>query len=302
MGLLQTLFVSLATSSPWLMSFITSGCVPNRENTIMVFYGRVVDQNKAPVVGADVLVNVDRRPAIQVPLYWWEGNALQDYQFHTRTDKDGNYTVRGLGVSMNLSASAAGYYGSPGDTYYYTDYFPPPAYVPQVGHPVVWTLWKLSGPQPLIEGGDHIQFPADGKPHGVDLLHGRKAPEGAPADFWITMPEPKADAWYKPYSWSYEIKAADGGVVETNEQYPFIAPGDGYVNDYKRDFKDVDPKKSSGSVRKVYYLKCHDGKIYARLDIDWMPGGNPPAVSVSYVANPAGSRNLEPGLERRPGQ
>jgi hypothetical protein len=143
-------------------------------------------------------------------------------------------------------------------------------------------------------------FDGDGKPHGIDMLHNQKAADGGPVDFWVTMLQPAADAWYKPYNWSYEIKAADGGVLETHEQYPFVAPASGYVPTYGQASKNVDPHHAPRFLD-TYYLKCHNGDLYARVNIEWEPTSSPTAsFRVSYVANPAGSRNLEPGLEKSP--
>jgi hypothetical protein len=284
------------------MLLLPTGCLYN--NTPMVFYGKVVDQNNAPVVGADVLVSEDRAPLIQLVMVpWWEGNAIQLIQYHMKTDKDGKYTATGLGLSMSTVVSAPGYSNSPTHPlfheYDYSDRsYPTPPYVAHADHPVVWTLWKLAGPEPLISGGDDLIFIADGKPHGVDLLDNRKAPDAGRADFWITMPPPQAEAWYKPFSWSYEIKVDDGGVIETDDDYPFTAPVDGYIPNYSQSFRNV--KANFRYPTKIYYLKCRNGQIYARIEIEWEPTSTPSgSFRVSYVANPGGSRNLEPGLEKK---
>jgi hypothetical protein len=153
---------------------LATGCLSG--NTPIVFYGKVVDQNNAPVVGADVLVSEDQAPMIQLVIFpWWEGNAIQLHQYHVKTDKEGKYTATGLGIRMSTSISAPGYTNSPLHTpfqeYDYEAEYPARKFVPDADHPVMWTPWKLAGPQPLITGGDNLRFPADGKPHGVDLVH-----------------------------------------------------------------------------------------------------------------------------------
>jgi hypothetical protein len=133
------------------------------------------------------------------------------------------------------------------------------------------------------------------------MIHNQKAPDGGPADFWVTMPVPARDAWYKPYDWSYQIKVPDGGLVETHDEYPFLAPGGGYAPSFEQAFKNVDPHHA-GKFLNTYYLKCHNGNVYARVSIEWEPDSSPSAsFRVSYVANPAGSRNLEPGQEHNAG-
>jgi hypothetical protein len=41
-----------------MVSNVLTGCVSYRDNTIMTFYGKLVDQYNSPVSGADILGSV----------------------------------------------------------------------------------------------------------------------------------------------------------------------------------------------------------------------------------------------------
>jgi hypothetical protein len=207
------------------------------------------------------------------------------------TTRSGEAAIWGFCTSLQLNVTAIGYYPPAISEYSAVG---PGNLVSDLPRPVVYRVWKLIGPQPLICSG--IRVPGDGKTYWLDLLRGKIVDSPQTADLSVELHTAPQVSPSGQFAWSYVLRAARGGFVRTRDAYRFLAPPADYRPSVAYD---------SGATRsgfeipqEHYYLRSRDGTVYSEVDFSWGPeSGN---VDVSYLANPAGSRILEPGLERRP--
>jgi hypothetical protein len=239
-------------------------------------YGKVVDQNGQPVVGAKVQGYVDL--------------GFGDSEKHdTETDAKGQFHFLGLhGKGLGIGLQKKGYeYG------YKIPYQRPGDYLPDLNNPVVITMWKLRGAEPMTHSKLHAYIPCDGSVTKFDLLTGKKNPDG---DLIVNLTRnPLNIDRRRPFNWSVTLEIPNGGFQEiTNLLYPNEAPTEGYQSKMTLNF----PTNMVGwqsSFNHAYYFKSKDGQIYGRMDIEIMADFQPPPTlfDVEIYANPAGSRNLE---------
>lgn len=98
------------------------------------------------------------------------------------------------------------------------------------------------------------------------------------------------------YVWSYALTAVNGGLAKTTEIYPFLAPSGGYQP--RAEYQSGAVRTMGGPIYQRFFLQSRSGNVYALLDLEFRPEGA--QVDVRCLANPAASRILEPGRERRP--
>jgi hypothetical protein len=97
------------------------------------------------------------------------------------------------------------------------------------------------------------------------------------------------------YDWNIEVSASGGGLVSHDEEFPFLAPEEGYQPVLRASMKAEDPEWV-GFFRRKCYFKTRDGANYGRVDFEMhpFPKRSSPRVQIrEYYLNPAGSRNLE---------
>ena len=97
-----------------------------------------------------------------------------------------------------------------------------------------------------------------------------------------------------PYPWSFIIDPIDGGILETNDPFLYRAPDSGYEPGYEV-IMDPAASKWKDQVKRQFYVKSRGGKVYASVEVTVFPNydGQMGRFRVNYLANPAGSRNLE---------
>jgi len=82
-------------------------------------------------------------------------------------------------------------------------------------------------------------------------------------------------------------------LIESNEQFMFEAPEEGYLTQYNYQF-DVNSPNWQNQLRRNYFVRSGDGRVYARIEIKAMPKYQDSAAArVLFFVNPTGSRNLE---------
>jgi hypothetical protein len=140
-------------------------------------------------------------------------------------------------------------------------------------------------------------FPsASGESVRLDLL-GQQEVKGDPWDFAFVMthgPEVQING-QRRYDWSIEVTVNGGGMVPHDEEFPFLAPDDGYQSVLRASMKADDPDWV-GFFRQKCFFKSREGANYGRIDFELSPFPKrwPPRILIrEYFLNPAGSRNLE---------
>jgi hypothetical protein len=94
----------------------------------------------------------------------------------------------------------------------------------------------------------------------------------------------------QPFNWKLQLSVLNGGLVETDEEFAFQAPQNGYQPSIVIDMPATN-QNWLGEIRSKYYVQLPDGK-YGRIDFYLLPYNG--VFKVQSAINPDGSRNLEP--------
>lgn len=168
----------------------------------------------------------------------------------------------------------------------------PENYAPDPDHPIVFTMWKLQGAEPMASAKLDDTIPCDGTPVSYNLLTGKRAPNGDMIVKLIRSPVNIVRG--KPFDWTLQLEIQNGGLVEQSDAYPNQAPAEGYQSSVTIDM----PAKGASwteHLTRPFYFKSRGGQNYGRMTIeiyaDFQP--SPTVFSALIYANPSGSRNLE---------
>jgi hypothetical protein len=93
-----------------------------------------------------------------------------------------------------------------------------------------------------------------------------------------------------------EIDQANGGFVESAEEFAFEAPDAGYTSSFDIDMVASAKDNWKVSAERTLYFSYGESKKYGRLSL--RTDGNSRYIFIDYVVNPSGSRNLEEGAPR----
>jgi hypothetical protein len=255
----------------------------NEWRTPIQFYGLVKDESNSIVFGAQV--DFECNDLSQ------EGTSL----YHTESDANGLFSIKDItGKLLRVTVSKSGYYAYEphGEFFYYAGLNQ--NFVPDVGNPVVFRLRKKGKGADLIEvdypGFAHIaQLKHDGTPVELDLFQGKQVADESgqlKLEFWRNLSEKNA----KLFNWKFQMSVPGGGLVETDEEFPFEAPDNGYQPSIIMDMPTNAPNWQ-GNVKTEYYFQLGNGE-YGRFGLDFLPYNG--VFTVHSAINPTGSRNLEP--------
>lgn len=262
------------------------------------FWGKVLDQNSEPVVGAEVTATITTH---QIPPPGFTPQPTTIYS--ATTNADGLFYIKGRqGRGFTIETmTKAGYVLPPelqkrsGNLFWYNyDHLDPKGFKPDRGAPVVFRVWKLEQPEKLVSGDGFYGVVPDGSVYTFDLLKQKHAQGDRSGDFRVRISRPDNLKWMaRGYDWSWQIESIGGGLVETNDEFMYRAPEGGYQPRYEI-------KTSAGDspwadrIERRFYLKSRDGKVYARLEVEIFANyQSEAALRLKYYANPNGSRNLE---------
>jgi len=253
------------------------------------FYGKVIDQYGAPIPNVDVYGST----------IYNNGVSSGVQKKHTMTDAEGLFSFSGMrGRTFDCGLRKSGYENMPeGDAWDYTELVPAEKrHHPDAKNPVVLKMWKLQGAEPMIHMAKDFKIPPDGRPVRIDLTTGEKVEQGG--DLVLTL---RHEVWTpgvqgkRPFDWTIQVEADNGGLVESTQRLMYLAPEDGYAPSFAIDM----PATKIGwepDVNRTFYLRSR-GQIYSRVGMVF--NANPNQERGSYLSliwwlNPKpGSRNLE---------
>jgi hypothetical protein len=251
------------------------------------FYGKVVDQQGAPLPDVDVYASVIYNSGL---------SAGMDKK-QTKTDAAGLFSISGMkGRTLGIGLDKDGYeYGGDQGPFQFTEMVAEAErYHPDKRNPIVFRMWKLQGAEPLIYFERRaFKLPSDGTPVRIDLATGKKVASGG--DLIVTLQQPMAQPgqWLHHYAWNAELKA--GGLMESTDALMYLAPEDGYRASLVYGEKG-DERLQNFTINKRFYLKTADGR-YARVKMDLTSQTNPDhpsTIGLIWWLNPTpGHRNLE---------
>ena len=254
------------------------------------FYGKVIDESSAPVVGASVYLQ-------WVNLQGTEGVGTAN----TTTDAEGNFLFEGAkGKALSVKITKTGYYDVSGRENQTSFEFANPAeaifHEPSPTTPAIFLMRRKGTPEPLVVQSLKLRLSGQGATASVDLMTGRVLPVGG--ELQVTMWKPTITTEQVntgkvfPYDWRLQVKVNGGGLVEHKEVFAFEAPESGYVADYDASLHATDGLSPDVTVNKQFFFYFGQPRRYGRLQL--RTDGDRPTVAVDYWVNPTpGNRNLE---------
>ena len=262
--------------------------IAGKEYKRVTFWGRVVDQDNAPV----------ERAAVKI---------CGASDLSVLTDRDGLFKVESFESNLVEVTSIAK-----------RDYCVPPLFSPYSvwlseqlergvdrAKPVVFRLLRNGGEyEGLLRLERKFDLRADGKQVTIDLLTGKTSDAAdAKGDFRVTVVRPvSVRKKFNNYDWSATVEAIDGGFgsFAADDKNSSWAPKDGYSPRLHWDVKAVD-SPWDGVVHVRTFFRSRDGRVYGLLtSLTLSPSWSPleegcPIIAVKGLLNPNGSRNLQDG-------
>lgn len=250
-----------------------------RWQVLIEFYGKVVDENSNAVAGADITFGWSEFPT--------EEGARR---VTTKSDAQGFFSLDDKrGPALDVWVSKEGYYASHGGqrgfSYMNADF------APDSQNPVVFSLRKKGTSEPLVAMKRNYRIPRDGTSVAVDVATGANT-TGENGNLVVrcwTNDAGKRSG--EKYDWRCVVAIPGGGVVATDEEFPFLAPETGYKPTAEINM----PANRTNWNRQVdlkFYYRLADGR-YGRMTFSMIAGGQHFCM-IDSVLNPSGSRNLEP--------
>ena len=256
------------------------------------YYGRVIDQNGAPVSGAEVTVDWAYFPFIP------NGDFGPNYEtLNFTTDSDGRFTIKkSKGMSLAFSHDSIkkegyeidGYraYMFSSGGYKMLQSFSDPA------NPVIFHAWKKAEAERLYYGEIFQKLPQDGQYHSLNIPALKNTMKVA---FTIDPNGNRSD----PLDWTVKLKIEGGGVIETSDTFMNQAPEEGYTGVWSASHRKGEKGFSRDDNNKFYFTALN-GAIYGRMEVTIRAyyGHRPTSAGLGYVGikywlNPNGSRNLQ---------
>jgi hypothetical protein len=256
----------------------------NEWRTPIEFYGKVVDENTNPVAAAQVDFDCNDISPTGTSFY------------HAQSDASGLFSIRNIqGLLLGVMVNKEGYntYLPHGDNFYYAGQNA--NFVPDPKNPIVFRLRKKGEGVDLIKAdfpvgiGQIAQLHHDGTPIELDLSKADQGRAGSgllKLEFWRDVSDRKASV----FDWKLQLSAPGGGLVETDEEFAFLAPENGYQPSIVIDMPATN-QPWIGEIRSKYYIQLSDGK-YGRIDFYFLSYNG--VFTIHSAINPDGSRNLEP--------
>jgi hypothetical protein len=269
-----------------------------KSNVPIQFYGMVVDQDGNGIPGVKVKAEVsafnetfiktrkdsDYRKKTSLEM------TTDNRGFFTIQNIDGNYLVikdlEKLGYQADTSNLGAFVYWDRND--------PSRIHIPSSQKPVVFHIWRENGSEQLIYAKKFYGIIPDGRAFTIDLIKQKKMDSAtSEGDLRVKiMRPPQVDPQIK-YDWSCVIEVIGGGILEAADQFLYRAPESGYQPNYQLIVNASDPQWSD-KVTKTFYVKSREGKVYSSMTFEiFINYDDKSALSLNYLSNPAGSRNLE---------
>ena len=254
--------------------------------TPLNFYGQVVDDAGQPVAGATVELGWNTNTAT--------GGGSAERQ--TTSDAQGLFSLTGEhGKILQVHVEKAGYYtvsdGHGGNFFFeYANPAEPDYHQPDEHHPVTFYL-RRKGLSAMVQSKTLRTSLRLGQPQvRVNFLSGFFHPDG---QLVLDLDKPDYRTVRGRFPWSVTLSIAQGGLIETDEQFPFLAPAYGYAPSVRIDMSDPAAHDYSTGATRTYYFFLQDSNTYGHVTVD--TAGNLPSLNVSYVYNPEpGNRVLEP--------
>jgi hypothetical protein len=253
------------------------------------FYGRVVDENGDGVAGARIRFSYVHFDPLQ-PFELFRGHGERSLT----SDNEGKFSIRGVrGYSFMVEVNKDGYEASLRNFRGASIVGGPDKPVKtDATSPMIFHLRKKGAAEPLVYFERSYRLARDGTLKLIDLLTGRTNSPTADLKVQAWTDEQHKDKEFR-YDFRVRIEVMNGGLVESQEEFDYMAPETGYSNSYEINSPaSLGDKWLERPVRR-FLLQLRDGSIYGRMAFQMIPGGDH-FCNIRVWLNPSGSRNLEP--------
>ena len=242
------------------------------------FFGRVVDQFGAPVAGATV------------DMQWSVVGGTDNRKMFS--EADGTFSlsgVHGKGITVSISKEGYWYTRDSARSFEYAEFFDDRFHTPDKAHPVVFRLQKLMGAEPVFVFPVNGRTTPDGPALWLNVEKGKFEPTGD-FSFGVSLGDRKTRMGQE---YTIVVQAWDGAVfAPTSEEFPFLAPEDGYKDALTVHQVADDPNYQLRKNVK-FYAKLPGGRYaFVGMDVTLVPGGDV-LLSGGVRYNQKWSKNLE---------
>jgi hypothetical protein len=262
----------------YLINLFATDEIIERWRYPITFFGRVIDENEAAVEGAE----------IEFVYNTTNGSAKQN----AKSNADGTFSLKGVrGYIVGVRVQKAGYYTSKlNETAFYYGR-EGENHTPDERRPILFRLRKMQGIDGLAHVKRNFRVTRDGTPLEIDLQSGRTVSNG--------QGHLRVQCWTddaglpsgERYDWKCRISIPNGGLIESTNEFDFIAPENGYRGDFVIEMFKVEVKEWASDVEKKFFYRTAGGQ-FGRLTFSMVAGGDHFCMVNSFL-NPTGSRNLE---------
>ncbi len=289
---------SVEDDSEFLSNVQKAVTLQNSYNSKFEFYGLVVDQYGEPVEDAKIKLRTRAyKRSIGLKLAYTRDDFIRKDEIE-HTNASGRFEFNdGYGSGLTIEEiSKEGYVSARGEksiTFLSTS---GGRHQPNESAPVIYTMWKKAGAEPLVKEEFSFKFLKGAPAQGISLVRGKWIKTNiASADLIVSasMGEPNPER-RNQFDWQVSIEPVNGGLIETNDVFPYAAPEVGYEKNYTFSQKEGIGNWVSSIRNQAFYVKAQNGQVYATVTIDFRvhPFGYFYST-VKILANPNGSRNLE---------
>jgi hypothetical protein len=242
------------------------------------FYGKVVDEGTNPV------------PDAEANLVWTDLSVKGNSEWKTKSDRNGRFALRrARGKNLIVRVSKEGYYAYEPSGLAFDYAGDAQNFVADKSKPVMFRLRKKGEAEPVAYCKKSFLIKKNGEPVELSLIVGKRVTAGqgdVRVECWTEKPK---DTW--KYNWRCRIAVANGGLQQYTNEFPFLAPVDGYTPTDEIKMPVSLGEAWSPSAKRNYFLRLANGS-YARMTFAMIAGGDH-FFEIESILNPSGSRNLE---------
>lgn len=261
--------------------------------TPIQFYGKVIDEQNLPVVGAEVEFS-------------WSGTSEKyggDGVGHRTMTSDANglFVINGIeGKGMSVRVRKDGYHSRRtwnGGSFEYSGFWAKEFIEPDRNEPVVFQLVK----RPVAEPTLRVRQRSLPKPPvwetRIDFL-AQPAESTAGGDIVLKLTRPSNPGYQNPFDWQLKIEGVSGAEISISEdEFMLRAPDEGYQKAVAKEYKQV----RGNSIETVkFYVRNKARKLYAAVSVEVTPYYPNHATKedtacfiVTATVNPNDSPNVE---------
>jgi hypothetical protein len=247
------------------------------------FYAKLVDQDDRPIAEAKVR-------------YGWNDVEGSKERFD-QSDANGLFSLTGVtGKVLSVRVEKNGYHAGKEafGAYEYAAFFEPHYHEPDPNNPVIFRLFKKLDAESLVVHSTFNSLSYEQGTYYFNLQRGtisRQPPAGEGLKLTITRGRATQG---QPFDWTWTVEGVNTTLQVTTDEFPQIAPTDGYVQSSTIGQK-ADEERFQRQAQVRLYLRTRENH-YGRVDLELShPNAREvgPTLSAKSYLNPSGSRNLE---------